>query len=154
MQRCVDQGHVFRCPRHPERFCSDKTGKSCVLCIENESRFETQQGKEKRVAREAEVAAALATRAETFAAGKIRWDDKLPTINRLAKSAANKAQQALKTGTRQDAGKRNGAKVWKGAKGEIRAKSERTENIEDNKAKEPKQDEIKGKSRLRIQRGQ
>lgn len=150
----MDQGHVFRCPRHPERFCSDKTGKTCVLCAEQESRFDRRHGKEKRVAREAEVAAVLATRAETLAAGKIRWDDKLPTINRLAKSTANKAQQTLKTGTRQDAGNRNGAKVWTGGKGEIRAKLERTEDIEDNDAKKIKQDEVKRKSRLRIQRGQ
>ena len=113
MQRCLDLGHVFRCPRHPERFCQDKHGKSCVLCIEAKKRSGKDEEKEKRGAREAEVAAALAARAESLAERKMVWNEKLPTVNKLAKSAANKAQQAVRASNRRNMNNRKGLTVRK-----------------------------------------
>ena len=115
---------MFRCPRHPERFCQDKNGKTCILCMEAKKRSGKDQEKEKRGAREAEVAAALAARAASLAQRKMVWNEKLPTVNKLAKSAANKAQQALRTGNRRNMNNRRGLTAWKEVRDEIPAISQ------------------------------
>lgn len=127
---------MFHCPKHPDAYCKDKEGKTCVLCVEVERRFERDQSKNKRMIREAQVAAALAARAGTLAAKKARWDDRLPTVNKLAKTAANKAQQDLKTINAQI----KAEEAWKGSK-------------RGNLANVQQAKEDKPKARLRVQRG-
>ena len=123
---------MFRCPRHPERFCQDKHGKTCILCIEAKKRAGKDQEKEKRSAREAEVTAALAARAASLAERKMVWNEKIPTVNKLAKSAANKAQQALKTGNRRNMNNRKGLTACKEVRNKILAISQWAKEIETN----------------------
>ena len=123
---------MFRCPRHPDRFCQDMNGKTCILCIEAKKRSGKDQEREKRDAREAEVAAALASRAASLAERKMVWNEKLPTVNKLAKSAANKAQQALRTGNRRNVNNRRGLTALKEVRNEIQAIFRWAKEIETN----------------------
>ena len=145
VERCVDLGHVFRCPRHPERFCQDRNGKTCVSCVEAKRRFNKVQERETRDVREAEAAAALATRAETVAAAGNGWNDKLPTVNKLAKPAANK-EQALRTNKRRDFNNEKRPKPYKAAN------VHQKEQTETDKGSKLGQDATKGTSKLRIRR--
>lgn len=129
---------MFNCALHPRVYCIDKQGKTCVLCVEAERRSENDHVKGKRREREAEVAAALAARADTFAAARGRWGDKLPTVNKLARTAANKAQQASKMGNAKNMGDSKAEKGWKGM-AEAKLKAEK--------------DKSKANPKLRIQRG-
>ena len=149
VQRCVDLGHMHKCPRHPWVYCLDKEGKTCVLCVEADKRFERVQLQAKRVVRETQVAAALDVRADTRAAKKVRWDDKLPTVDKLARTGANKAQQASKTANAQNTENNKGGRAWNGAKGGSVVKVQQTEG---SKAY-AEQDKVKAKPKLRIQRG-
>ncbi|KAF6226649.1 hypothetical protein HO173_012395 [Letharia columbiana] len=151
--RCVELEHVFHCSYHPEVYCLDKEGKTCVLCEEGERRFEMNQLKAKRSVRDAQVAAALAARADTMATGKVRWDDKLPTVDKLAKTAAKKTQQALKTGNSQNMEYGIAEKIWKGPKGKSPAKVQHTEAIKADETFQAEQYKAKVKPKLRIQRG-
>ncbi len=83
--------------RHSDHCCRDKHGKTCVRCVEKDKRQEKLEERGKRVAREAEVSAALAARVDTQASGKVRWADKLLTVNELARTEANRVQQAPRT---------------------------------------------------------
>ncbi|CAD6573420.1 MAG: hypothetical protein ASARMPRED_006073 [Alectoria sarmentosa] len=103
----------------------------------------------KRVVRETQVAAALDVRADTRAAKKVRWDDKLPTVDKLARTGANKAQQASKTANAQNTENNKGGRAWNGAKGGSVVKVQQTEG---SKAY-AEQDKVKAKPKLRIQRG-
>lgn len=111
------------------------------------------QLKVKRSVREAQVAAALAARADTMATGKVRWDDKLPTVDKLAKTAAKKTQQALKTGNSQNMEYGKAEKIWKGPKGKSPAKVQHTEAIKADETFQAEQYKAKVKPKLRIQRG-
>lgn len=153
MPRCVEMGHVFNCPRHPEAYCIDKEGETCVLCEEAERRFERTQIKAKRRVRETEVAAALAARADPLTAGKVRWDDKLPTLNKLAKTAANKAQQASKTTDTQETRITKVDRVWKGAKGGKQVKIQQAKEMRADETPKAELDNAHANPRLRIQRG-
>ncbi|CAF9943500.1 MAG: hypothetical protein ALECFALPRED_000515 [Alectoria fallacina] len=147
--RCVDLGHMHKCPRHPWVYCLDKEGRTCVLCVEADKRFERVQLQAKRVVRDAQVAAALDVRADTRAAKKVRWDDKLPTVDKLARTGANKAQQALKTANAQNTENNKGGRAWNGAKGGSLAKVQHTEGSKNY----AEQEKAKAKPKLRIQRG-
>lgn len=111
------------------------------------------QLKAKRSVREAQVAAALAARADTMATGKVRWDDKLPTVDKFAKTAANKTQQALKTVNSQNMEFGKAEKIWKGPKGKRPAKVQHTEAIKADETFQAEQYKAKVKPKLRIQRG-
>ena len=80
---------------------------------------------------------------------KAQWGNKLPTAGQLAKTAALKARENAKQNQN---GKEE--KQWSGSKG---AKPARFAEVHDRKVKEapkPDQEKTKGKSKLRIQRGQ
>ena len=114
-----------------------------MLCQEQERRFELNLQKARRAIRENEVAAALAARADTLAGGKVRWDHKLPTVKKLAKTAANKAQQALKTADTQDTAHTKAGRARSGVREENQPN---LQQMGDGKAK------AKAKPKLRIQR--
>ena len=144
---------MFHCPRHPETYCLDKEGKTCVLCKEAERRFKRSQLKEQKVAREAQVAAALAARADTLAAGKVRWDTKLPTIDKLAKTESKKVKQNSRSINAQIVEISKAGKACKGARGTKLAKFVATPNIKKTQTSSNEQPKGKGKPKLRIQRG-
>ena len=149
--RCVDLKHMFHCPRHPEAYCLDKEGKTCVMCKEAEKRFKRSQLKDQRVAREAQVAAALAARADTLAAGKVRWDTKLPSMNKLAKTESKRAQQASNSRKAQIKENSKAEKACKGARGAKLAKFVAIPNLKDD-ASSKEQQRSQGRPKLRIQR--
>ncbi len=111
---CVDLKHKFRCPHHPEAYCLDKEGKTCVLCKDAEKRFKRSQLKKQRVAREAQVAAALAARADTLTAGKVRWHTKLPVIDRLAKTEPKISPAGIKINESSSQGKQQSGEDLQG----------------------------------------
>ena len=116
----------------------------CTLCEETEKRFERAQKKVKQVERESQLAIALAARAETQAAGKVQWHDDLPSVSKLAKTAANKAQQALQAAGTQSGADRKPARAQKGVKEDEQSKAQQKG---DGKAG------AKAKKKLRIQQG-
>ena len=123
------------------------------MCEQLEKRFERFQTQAKRTAREAEVAAALAARADTRATGKIRWDDKLPSVNKLAKTVANKAEDALKSANALNPGNNKAGKVCKWAKKGNMARVQPTEGSKANEILPVEPDKAKANQKLRIQRG-
>ena len=89
---------------------------------------------------------ALANRGETLQPGKAQWGQKLPTAERSAKTAAQKAREALK--------KTEGLKsLWKGGKGAKKLKNQDQENMRLDESLEVKSGKKKGRKDLRIQRG-
>ena len=122
------------------------------MCEELERRLRQDQLKARRVDREGQVAAALTTRANTMAAGKVRWDDKHPTVNKLAKTVVIKTLQISKLASAQVAAKSKARKAWKGAKIGNLVKVQQTEEIRADKSQKFEQEKGKGKQKLQIQK--
>lgn len=144
---------MYKCPRHPWAYCIDEDGETCVLCEQFHKRKEMEIQKENRLIQEANVAAALASRAGTCKTGKAEWGNKLPTAGKLARTAANKAREDSKATNIGGCQKRKGEKAWKGAKGAELPNHAATPNFKDVQAPNVEQDKAKGKPKLRIQRG-
>ncbi len=125
----------------------------CLVCGGRQTSRKSSRKREDD-GREAEVSAALAARAESRAAGKVRWYDKLPSVGKLAKSAANKVHQTLKIRHGQEIDNRAAAKVWKGTKGVLLAESRQKEVIKADEISKVSPDRKNTRSKLRLQRGQ
>ena len=143
---CVKLKHLHNCPRHPTVYCTDREGQTCVQCVRKWQREEQEIQAHNRARQEAIVSEALANRGETLQPGKAQWGQKLPTAERSAKTAAQKAREAMK---RTDVLK----SPWKAAKGAKMAKHQDQENTRLEEPVEAKSGKKKGKKELRIQRG-
>ena len=127
-------------------YCKDREGQTCVQCVKKWQREEQETQAHNRVRQEAIVSEALANRGETLQPGKAQWGQKLPTAEKSAKTAAQKAREAMK---RTDFLK----SPWKGAKGAKMAKHQDQENTRLDESLEAKSGKKKGRKELRIQRG-
>lgn len=107
---------MYKCPRHPWAYCIDEDGETCVLCEQFHKRKEMESQKENRLIQEANVAAALASRAGTCKTGKAEWGNKLPTAGKLARTAANKAREDSKASINGGCQNRKGEKPGRGPK--------------------------------------
>ena len=123
------------------------------MCIEAQRRWEREDSNLKRAVREAQVSAALAERRDTLAAGKVRWNDKVPTVNKIARTVANKAQEKSKTANAKNVANDKPKKVWKGSQGGKLAQSQQRQEIQIDEALVDKPEKQKGKQKLRIQGG-
>lgn len=143
---CVKLKHLYKCPRHPSVYCKEQDGQNCVQCLKRWQGEEQEIQAHNRVRQEAIVSEALANRGETLQPGKAQWGQKLPTAERSAKTAAQKAREAMK---RTDAL----TSPWQGAKGAKMAKHQDQKNTRLDEPLDAKSGKAKGKKELRIQRG-
>ena len=143
---CVKLKHLYNCPRHPNVYCKDKEGQNCVQCVKKWQREEQEIQAHNRARQEAVVSEALANRGETLQPGKGQWGQKLPTAEKSAKTAAQRAREAMK---RTDVS--NGPS--KGAKGAKMGKHQDQESTRVDQSLDSKSGKKKGRKDLRIQRG-
>ena len=117
-----------------------------MQCVKKWQREEQEVQAHNRARQEVIVSEALANRGETLQPGKARWGQKLPTAERSAKTAAQKAREAIKRTDVLNS-------PLKGAKGAKMAKHQDQENKGVDQSLDTKSGKKKGRKDLRIQRG-
>ena len=127
-------------------YCKDREGQTCVQCVKKWQREEQEIQAQNRARQEVIVSEALANRGESLQPGKAQWGQKLPSAQKSAKTAAQKAREAMKRTDILES-------PWKGGKGAKAAKHQDQENMRPDENLEAKSGKKKGRKELRIQRG-
>ena len=117
-----------------------------MQCVKKWQREEQEIQAQNRARQEVIVSEALANRGESLQPGKAQWGQKLPSAQKSAKTAAQKAREAMKRTDILES-------PWKGGKGAKAAKHQDQENMRPDENLEAKSGKKKGRKELRIQRG-